>query len=146
MEPSKLIVQLYLMALKLKRRKVRFIPGFIKYLIFYIFNCDLSLNAKVGKKIKFPHPSGIVIGDKVIIGDNVVIFQQVTLGGKGGEFHSQYPEIKDNVTIYSGAKILGGIIIHKNSLVGANSVVLKDVPEFSVVAGVPAKIIKNESN
>ena len=115
----------------------------IKYLQFRQntkFNCDISYSAKITGKISFPHPIGIVIGKEVVIGNNVKIFQQVTLGGKPAN-DPKYPIIEDNVTIYPGAKIIGGIIIGEGSTIAANAVVLKDVPKGKTAVGIPAKII-----
>ena len=90
--------------------------------------------------IQFPHPNGIVIGDSTIIGNNCIIYQQVTLGGRsiGDAQKGNYPSVGNNVVIFAGAKIIGGINIGDNVIVGANSVVNKDMPADSIVAGVPA--------
>lgn len=104
--------------------------------------CHISYHSDLGRGIKFPHPLGIVIGEGVVIKDNVQIWQHVTLGssGKKGEGLT-YPTIQDGVKIYTGAVLLGKINVGANAVVGANSVVNTDVPENSVVAGIPAKII-----
>lgn len=104
-------------------------------------NCDISFKALIGKGTKLPHPLGIVIGDGVIVKDNVKIFQQVTIGshGRKGEKWA-YPIIENNVTIFAGAKIIGGVIIGENSVIGANSLVNKDVPPNSVAFGIPCEI------
>lgn len=83
------------------------------------------------------HPFATVVNAEKI-GKNCIIFQQVTVGMKNGE----KPIILDNVTITCGAKVLGGITIGNNVIIGANAVVVKDVPDNSVVAGIPAKVIK----
>jgi len=80
---------------------------------------------------------GTVIAKGVKIGKGVTIFQGVTIGNR----KSGYPIIEDRVTIYGGSYIVGGITIGKNSIIGCNSVVLKDVPPFAIVAGNPARII-----
>lgn len=105
-------------------------------------NCDISYNAKIGKNVKMPHPLGIVIGSKVQIKDNVMIFQQVTFGSHGKKnADKNYPVVESGVTIYAGAKIIGGITIGENAVIAANSVVNIDVPANSVAVGVPCKII-----
>lgn len=96
---------------------------------------------KTDNLISFMHLDGIVIGSGVKIGNNCTIYQQVTLGKNKGEF----PVIGDNVTIFAGAKILGGIKIGNNAVIGANAVVLKDVPDDSVAVGVPAKVVKKDN-
>ena len=90
---------------------------------------------------------GIVIGETSIIGDNVTIYHGVTLGGVSLEKGKRHPTIENNVIIGAGAKILGNITIGDNSKIGANSVILKDVPKNSVAVGIPGKIItKNNSD
>jgi serine acetyltransferase len=85
-------------------------------------------------KVMFPHPVGIVIGDGAVIGRNVRIYQNVTLGltqnGVGG-----YPTIEDDVSIYAGAVVIGGITVGAGSVIGANAIVSRDVPAGSVVVG-----------
>jgi serine O-acetyltransferase len=83
-----------------------------------------------------PHPNGIVIHPDAVIGPNCLIFQQVTIGqgSKPGA-----PVIEGHVDIGAGAKILGGIKIGEHSIIGANAVVVKDVPKYSVAVGVPAQ-------
>lgn len=106
------------------------------------FSCQISFNAEIGSNLNFPHPFGIVIGDGVIIGDNVKIWQNVTLGSHGKKNTVlQYPEIGDNVKIFAGSMILGNVKIGRNSSVGGMSLVLKDVKENEVVAGIPAKTL-----
>ena len=106
-------------------------------------SCDISYNAYIGKRLRMPHPIGIVIGEGSVIKDDVMIFQQVTLGshGKKGSLTKQYPVIETGVKIFTGAKIIGGVTIGENSIIGANAVVNIDVPSNSVAVGIPCKII-----
>ena len=109
-----------------------------------IFKCDINAKAKIGKRVTFVHPFGIVIGEDSILGNDVTIYQQVTIGSHGKKnCDREYPIIGNKVKIYAGAKILGAIKIGDNVIIGANSVVLKDIPSNTTVAGVPAKIIKS---
>lgn len=109
-------------------------------------NCDISYHAKIGRRIKFPHPLSIVIGDKSIIGNDVMIWQEVTLGSHGKNNSSaKYPIIGNNVKLFSGCKIIGGVKVNDNVTVGANAVVLKDVPSDHYTVGIPA-INKYKSN
>lgn len=108
----------------------------VKYSIIVATSCT------IGSNLKIEHFSGIVIGNKVVIGDNCTIYQQVTLGQKNNE----YPIIGNNVTIYPGAKVLGGIKIGNNSVIGANAVVLNNVPDNAIAVGIPAKNIIKKSN
>ncbi|MFV0221283.1 serine acetyltransferase [Empedobacter falsenii] len=114
-----------------------------KYNLISKRGCDISYKSILGKGIKMPHPLGIVIGEGVIIKNNVMIFQQVTFGSHGKINESKkYPIIEDNVKIFAGAKIIGGITIGKNSIIGANSLVNIDVPENCIAYGTPCKIKK----
>lgn len=97
----------------------------------------IGINSKIGDNFSLEHFLGIVIGSDVVIGDNCKIYQQVTLGQK----NNRYPKIGDNVTIYAGAKVIGGIEIGNNVTIGANAVVLNDVPDNSIVVGIPGRII-----
>lgn len=105
------------------------------------FGCDISMKANIGEGLHLRHVNGVVIGKGVEIGKNVIIYHQVTIGGKniGDAEKNAYPQIKDNVTIFSGAKIIGDITIGENAVIGANSVVITNVESNSVYAGVPAK-------
>lgn len=107
---------------------------------------------EIGVGIHFPHPHDIVIGTGSKIGRNVTIYNGVTLGGKrissnNGDIdiYSRFPIIEDNVVIYTGAKLIGGITIGENSIIGANSVVMKSFPRDSIIAGSPAKIISKKN-
>lgn len=128
----------------LVRKRIKILPQFVYYWIFILYNCDVSPMAVIGKNLKIAHPSGIVIGANSVIGDNVTIFQQVTFGshGRGEGYQKQYPTIEDNVVIYAGAKIIGGVTIGRGSVIGANAVVNRDIPPYSLAVGVPAKVIK----
>jgi len=136
---------LFRLACLLKKKNIRFLPGVIFRHLVYRYGCFMNLNSDIGIGVKIPHPNGIVIGEKVQIGKNCTIYQQVTIGGKiiGDAKAGNYPKIKDNVVIFAGAKLIGNINVGEHSIIGANSVVNKNVPSNSVVAGVPAKIIKN---
>jgi len=122
---------------------VRLIGKYFNYRLVSIRSCYFSYSAIIGKKLKLPHPIGIVIGEGTIIKDNVTIFQQVTLGSHGKKSKKrEYPIIENGVKIYAGAKILGNITIGENSIIGANSVVLENIPANSIAVGIPAKIKK----
>lgn len=119
-----------LIILWLKRRQIR------------RYHCDISYDAAIGKRLSIPHPIGIVVGAGVVIRDNVMIWQNVTLGshGKVGD-KKVYPVIESGVKLYSGCQILGPIVIGEYAVVGAGSIVLKDVPNEQVAVGIPARII-----
>ena len=106
-----------------------------------VFQTDINPAARIGKGIFLDHATGLVIGETAVIGDNVSILHGVTLGGTGKEGSDRHPKIGDGVLIGAGAKILGNIRIGHCSRVAAGSVVLKEVPPKSTVAGVPAKVV-----
>lgn len=110
------------------------------------FGVYLSPKCTYGRNFRMKHPVGIVIGSGVCIGNNVTIFQNVTIGGRrmGDGGGDKYPSIDDNTVIFSGAAILGDVKVGKNCIVGANSVVLHDIPDGATVVGAPAKVIRKK--
>ena len=118
----------------------------------FLTGIEIHPKAKIGKNLFIDHGMGVVIGETSEIGNNVTIYHNVTLGGIAPSINSndqrntkRHPTLEDNVVVGSGAQILGPIIIKKNSLVGANAVVTKDVPENAVVIGIPAKNVGTTS-
>lgn len=103
---------------------------------------EIHPGAKIGHKLFIDHGMGVVIGETCEIGDNVVLYQGVTLGGTGKEKGKRHPTIGDHVVIGSGAKILGSFKIGEYSYVGANSVVLQEVPPHSTVVGIPGRVVR----
>ncbi len=98
--------------------------------------------ATIGRRLFIDHGTGVVIGETAEIGDDVVIYQGVTLGGSGKDKGKRHPTIQDRVMISSGAKVLGPFTVGHDSKIGANSVVLKEVPPHSTVVGVPGRVVK----
>ena len=121
---------------------------FIARLISQFSRCmtgiEIHPGAQIGKGLFIDHGMGVVIGETAVIGDNVLLYQQVTLGGAGLEKGKRHPTIGNNVVIGAGAKVLGNITIEDNSYIGANAVVIKDVPLNSTVVGVPGRITKQD--
>ncbi len=116
-------------------------PKLIYKLIFFLYNSSVPMSAEIGEGSQFAYGGiGVVLHERCRIGRNVMISQQVTIGGRSGLFG--VPVIEDDCFLGCGAKILGPIRIGANSVVGANAVVLHDVPPGAVVAGVPARIIR----
>lgn len=100
--------------------------------------------AKIGRGLFIDHGSGVVIGETATIGDDVTLYQGVTLGGTGFQTGKRHPTVQDNVTIGSGAKLLGPITIGHGAKIGANSVVIADVPANSTVVGNPGRPVRVE--
>ena len=106
---------------------------------------EIHPGATIGKNLFIDHGMGIVIGETAEIGDNCTIYHGVTLGGTGKDTGKRHPTIGNNVLIGAGAKVLGPFKVGDNSMIGANSVVLKEVPPNTTVAGVPGRMVKQDS-
>ena len=107
-----------------------------------VTNIDIHPAATIGKRVFIDHGFGVVIGETTIIEDDVLIYQGVTLGGVSLEPGKRHPTICHNVVIGAGAKVLGNITIGEHSKIGANSVVVKNVPACSTAIGIPAHTIE----
>ena len=106
-----------------------------------VTGCDLPINSEIGGGLLMPHPNGIVIHPTCKIGPNCLIFQQVTLGSNETNTRSGVPTLGGHVDVGAGAKILGPITIGDNAVIGANAVVLTDVPANAIAVGIPARVI-----
>ena len=126
------------------KSRLPFTARFISQVSRFFTGIEIHPGAQIGKGLFIDHGMGIVIGETAIIGDNVLLYQGVTLGGTGLEKGKRHPTIGNNVVIGTGAKILGNITIGDNSYIGANAVVVKDVPPNSTVVGVPGRITKQD--
>lgn len=129
---------------RLFKMKIPIFPRFLSQLARHFTGIEIHPGAQIGSGFFIDHGMGVVIGETSVIGDNVLLYQGVTLGGTGKEKGKRHPTIGSNVVIGGGAKVLGDIIIGDNSYIGANAVVVKDVPPNSTVVGVPGRITKQE--
>lgn len=98
--------------------------------------------AKIAGGVFIDHGAGVVIGETSEIEEGVVIYQGVTLGGTGKEKGKRHPTIKKNAVISAGAKVLGGFTVGEGAKIGAGAVVLKEVPPFATVVGIPGRVVK----
>lgn len=122
------------------RHKIPLIPKILQMLVFFLFNCYIPYQTKIGSGCKIGHRGiAVVINKDAVIGNNVLIRAHVTIGKK--EPDSGAPKIGDNVVIGDGAKVIGDITVGAGVIIGANAVVIKDVAENSIVVGIPAKVI-----
>jgi len=126
----------------LYNKGLRFLPRLISGLGQFLTTIDIHPAAQIGRRVFIDHGVGVVIGETTIIGDDVVIYQQVTLGGVSLTQGKRHPTIEDKVVLGAGSKILGNITLGKDSKVGANSVVVKDVPADCTAIGIPARVIQ----
>ncbi len=132
----------YRIAHGLYKIKLFFLARLISQLGRFFTGIEIHPGAKIGKGLFIDHGMGVVIGETAEIGDNVTIYHGVTLGGTGKDKGKRHPTIGNNVIIGCGAKILGPISIGDGAKIGANSVVLKNVPKGKTAVGIPA-VIKN---
>lgn len=127
------------LAHELHRRGVLFIPRFISHLARFFTGIDIHPGAQLGRGVFIDHGMGVVIGETTIIGDYTLIYQGVTLGGTGKETGKRHPTIGRRVVVGAGAKVLGNIRIGNHARIGANSVVLRDVPTDCTAVGIPSR-------
>jgi len=118
-----------------------FVPRYLSEVARETTGIEIHPGAKIGRDFFIDHGGGVVIGETSEIGNNVTIYSGVLLGGTALNPIKRHPTLRDNIVIGSGAKLLGPITIGDNVRIGANSVVVKDVPPNSVVVGVPGRII-----
>ncbi|PWW31277.1 serine O-acetyltransferase [Cytobacillus oceanisediminis] len=134
------VLRMYRVGHWLQTKKVPILPAIIQRTIRVLFACELPMSAKIGKGTQFYHNGlGVVIHEKAELGSNTRIYQNVTIGGRGGR---GVPKIGHNVFIGCGACILGGVVIGDNAVIGANTCVIEDVSPNSVVVGPKAKVVK----
>lgn len=108
----------------------------------FMTGVDIHPGAKIGRRLFIDHATGVVIGETAEVGDDVLMYQGATLGGTGKDTGKRHPTVCNNVVVSAGAKILGPITIGSYSRIGAGAVVLKDVPSYSTVVGVPGRVVR----
>jgi len=134
------LMALHQFGFKAHKRNIPIIPGFITRLIRLIYSFDLPSSTKVGSGTEFKHNGlGCVIHDQTIIGDNCVIYQNVSIAGREGR---GVPVLGNNIEVGCGACILGGVTIGDGARIGANAVVISNIPPNCTAVGVPAKVVK----
>lgn len=117
-------------------------PRLVSELSRFLTGIEIHPGARLGKNIIFDHGMGIVIGETAVVGDSVILYQGVTLGGTSIRKEKRHPTLEEGVVVGAGAKILGNIVVGKASRIGANSVVIQNIPEGSTVVGIPGRIIQ----
>lgn len=134
----------YRFAHRLYKWHIPLIPRVISYITRIITGIEIHPAAKIGRRFFIDHGEGVVIGATTEIGDDVLIYQQVTLGGTGKEHGKRHPTLGHGVIVGAGAKVLGNITLGDYVRVGAGSVVVDDVPEYSTVVGIPGRIVRRK--
>lgn len=125
----------------LYKHKWFFLARLISQIARFFTGIEIHPGATIGKGLCIDHGIGVVIGETAEIGDDVLIYHGVTLGGTGKDKGKRHPTIGNGVVIGAGAKVLGPIKVGNNAKIGANAVVVKDVPEGATAVGIPAKNI-----
>jgi serine O-acetyltransferase len=128
----------------LYRAGVPLAPRMIATLARALTGIEIHPAARIGEGLFIDHGMGVVVGETAEIGDDVTLYQGVTLGGTGFATGKRHPTVEDNVTIGSGAKLLGPIVVGHGAKIGANSVVIHDVPPNSTVVGNPGHPVRIE--
>jgi len=143
---SRAVILIYRLAYLLNSYKIPILPEIInKLFVRLLFGPQIQLGAKLGKNVELGNGGlGIVIHRHATLGDNVIIAPGVTIGGTSKKYGAA--TIGRNTFVSTGAKILGPVKIGENCVIGANAVVLKDIPDNSLAVGIPAKIIKSNIN
>lgn len=131
---------LYRIAHFFQKMHWKFVARLISQFARWLTGIEIHPGATIGERLFIDHGMGIVIGETTTIGDNCTIYHGVTLGGTGKDKYKRHPDLGSNVSVGCGAKILGPIKIGNNVKIGANAVVLKEVPDNSTVVGVPGEI------
>ena len=125
----------------LYKRGLRFLPRLISQVSRFFTNIEIHPGATIGRRFFIDHGAGVVIGETAIIGDDVLMYHQVTLGGTSLEKTKRHPTIGNNVLLGMGAKVMGNITVGDGARIGANAVVMRDVPPNTIVVGIPGRIL-----
>lgn len=124
----------------------RYVARMLSFLTRFWTNIDIHPGAVIGRRFFIDHGAGVVIGETAIVGDDVTLYHGVTLGGTSWHQGRRHPCLGNGVLIGAGAKILGAIILGDNVRVGANSVVVDNIPANQTVVGMPARIVQAKAN
>ncbi len=124
-------------------RGLRFAGRFISWFARLVSNVDIHPGATIGRRFFIDHGAGVVIGETAVVGDDVTLYHGVTLGGVSWQAGKRHPTLEDGVLVGAGAKILGPITVARGARIGANSVVIDDVPPSVTVVGIPGRIVRN---
>jgi serine O-acetyltransferase len=138
-------VLMHRLAHRLYRANIPTLPRFISQISRFFTGIEIHPGATIGRRFFIDHGMGVVIGETAEIGDDVLLYQGVTLGGTGNEQGKRHPTIGNKVVIGTGAKVLGSIRVGNNVKIGAGSVVVRPVPDYSTVVGIPGRIVRSRS-
>jgi len=134
-------IWLYRIAHRCWKGKFCWLGRWISHIARWLTGIEIHPGAVIGRRFFIDHGMGVVIGETTEIGDDVTLYHGVTLGGTTWRKEKRHPTLEHGVIVGTGAKVLGAITIGQQSRIGANSVVLKDVPEHSTVIGIPGTVV-----
>ena len=132
----------YRLARFFHRIKLKLVARMISQFARFLTGIEIHPAAKIEGGVFIDHGAGVVIGETAEVHKGTVIYQGVTLGGTGKERGKRHPTIMEDVTLSAGAKVLGGFTVGKGAKIGAGAVVLKEVPPYATVVGIPARIVR----
>ncbi len=135
-------IMLHRPAYFLYRHRWFFLARLISQFARWITGVEIHPGAEIGTGVFIDHGSGIVIGETAVVGDGCTLYQGVTLGGTGKDKGKRHPTLEKNVTVGSGAKVLGPFTVGENSKIAAGAVVLSAIPPDCTAVGVPARIVR----
>jgi len=130
---------------RLYKWNVPLLPRVLSQFSRFLTGIEIHPGATIGRRFFIDHGAGVVIGETAEIGDDVLLYQGVTLGGTGNEKGKRHPTLGNNVVVGAGAKVLGNILIGSHAKVGAGSVVVRPVPEYATVVGIPGHVVKTRT-
>jgi serine O-acetyltransferase len=136
-------VLMHRVAHRLWKKGWRFPARVLSWWARVVTNVDIHPGAQIGRRFFIDHGAGVVIGETAQIGDDVTLYHGVTLGGTSWSPGRRHPTLGSGVLVGAGAKILGAITVGSNARVGANSVVIEDVPPGMTVVGIPGRIVRD---
>ena len=133
------------LAHKLYLWKVPLAPRVVSQTSRFFTGIEIHPGATIGRRFFIDHGMGVVIGETTVIGDDVLLYQGVTLGGTGNEKGKRHPTLGNGVVVGTGAKVLGNIRIGDHVKIGAGSVVVHPVPDYSTVVGIPGRVVRTRT-
>jgi serine O-acetyltransferase len=132
----------YRMARRLWRWRLLFLARFVSHIGRWLTGIEIHPGAEIGRRLFIDHGMGVVIGETAVLGDDVTLYQGVTLGGTSLAGGKRHPTLEDGVVVGAGAQVLGPLTVGRGARIGANAVVLKDVPAEVTMVGIPARVVQ----
>lgn len=136
---------IYRMAHRMWRWRLYFLGRFVSHIGRWLTGIEIHPGATIGRRLFIDHGMGVVVGETAVLGDDVTLYQGVTLGGTSRAAGKRHPTLEDGVVVGAGAQVLGPLTVGAGARIGANAVILKDVPSDVTMVGIPARIAQPRS-